>query len=107
MKGNREHTIPIGPLAKAELDQFPLPCTFNNWSNSHAKFLKGSGLDHFTRHDLRRTYSTIMAEWTPPHLLSRLLAHAEAGVLPVYNRYAYRAELREAVLTYERWITSL
>ena len=82
MKGNREHTIPIGPLAKAELDQFPLPCTFNNWSNSHAKFLKGSGLDHFTRHDLRRTYSTIMAEWTPPHLLSRLLAHAEAGVLP-------------------------
>ena len=25
MKGNREHTIPIGPLTQAELEQFPLP----------------------------------------------------------------------------------
>ncbi len=48
-----------------------------------------------------------MAEWTPPHLLSRLLAHAEGGVLPIYNRYAYLAEMREAVLTYERWLTTL
>jgi integrase len=106
MKGNREHTIPIGPLTQAELAKFPIPLTFNNWSNSHTAFLKATELAHFTRHDLRRSYSTVMAEWTPPHLLSRLLAHAEGGVLPVYNRYAYRAELREAVLTYERWLTT-
>jgi integrase len=106
MKGNREHTIPIGPLTKAELDRFPMPCAFNNWSTAHTTFLKASGLAHFTRHDIRRSYATAMAAWTPPHLLSRLLAHAEAGVLPVYNRYAYRAELREAVLTFEHWLTS-
>jgi integrase len=104
MKGNREHTIPIGPLARAELDQFPVPCTFTNWSNAHRAYLTGSGLAHHTRHDLRRSYSTVMAEWTPPHLLSRLLAHAQPGVLPVYNRYAYLTEMREAVLTFESWL---
>jgi integrase len=89
MKANREHTIPIGPLTSAELEQFPMPCTFSNWSTAHTRFLAVSGINHFTRHDLRRTYATVMAEWTPPHLLSRLLAHAEGGVLPIYNRYMY------------------
>ena len=107
MKASREHTIPIGPMTRAELDQFPMPCTFNNWSTAHTNFLKASGIPHFTRHDLRRTYSTVMAEWTPPHVLSRLLAHAEGGVLPIYNRYAYITEMRQAVLTYERWLTTL
>jgi len=107
MKSNREHTIPIGPLTQAELAKFPVPLSFTNWSNAHRAYLKGSGLAHHTRHDLRRSYSTVMAEWTPPHLLSRLLAHAQPGVLPVYNRYAYRAELREAALTFERWLTTL
>jgi integrase len=107
MKGNREHTIPIGPLTKAELNCFPMPCTFNNWSTAHTRFLAVSGIKHFTRHDLRRTYATVMAEWTPPHLLSRLLAHAQSGVLPVYNRYQYLAEMREAALTFERWLTRL
>jgi integrase len=106
MKGNREHTIPIGPLTQAELAKLPVPLSFTNWSHAHRAYLQGSGLAHHTRHDLRRSYSTVMAEWTPPHLLSRLLAHAQPGVLPVYNRYAYRAELREAVLTFERWITN-
>ena len=48
---------------------------------------------------------TVMAEWTPPHLLSRLLAHAEGGVLPIYVRYQYLTEMREVVLAFERWIT--
>jgi integrase len=107
MKGNREHTIPLGPLTKAELERFPMPCTFNNWSDAHKAFLKASGLTHFTRHDLRRSWATVMAEWTPPHLLSSLLAHAEAGVLPVYNRYAYRAEKAEAIQRFEAYLRSL
>jgi integrase len=106
MKGNREHTIPIGPLTQKELEPFPKPCPFTNWSTAHTNFLKATGLPHFTRHDIRRSYATHMAEWTPPHVLSRLLAHAEGGVLPIYNRYRYIAEMREAVLTYERWLTA-
>ena len=106
MKGNREHTIPIGPLTKAELDGFPMPCTFTSWSKEHASLLKATGLPHFTRHDIRRSWASAMAEWTPPHLLSRLLAHAEGGVLPIYNRYQYLSEMREAVLTFERWLTT-
>ncbi len=71
MKGSREHTIPIGTLTQAELAIFSMPCAFKNWSTAHTSFLKATGLPHFTRHDLRRSWSTVMAEWTPPHLLSR------------------------------------
>ena len=78
-----------------------MPCTFNNWSTAHNNFLKTTGIAHFTRHDLRRTYSTVMAEWTPPHILSRLLAHSEGGVTSIYNRYAYIHEMRPAILPYE------
>jgi integrase len=102
------HTIPIGPLTKAEIDQFPIPLTFNNYSNSHSAFLKATKLPHFTRHDLRRSYATVMAEWTAPHVLDRLLAHTRgqiSGVAAIYNRHAYLSEMREAVLTFERWIT--
>ena len=105
MKGSREHTIPIGTLTQAELAIFSMPCAFNNWSTAHTSFLKDTGLPHFTRHDLRRSWSTVMAEWTPPHLLSRLLAHAEGGVLPIYNRYQYLTEMRDAILAFERWIS--
>jgi integrase len=106
MKGNREHTIPIGALTKAELERFPMPCAFNNWSTAHASFLKATKILHFTRHDIRRSYATVMAEWTPPHLLSRLLGHSEGGVLPIYNRYQYKAELMQSVLTFERWLNT-
>jgi integrase len=104
MKGSREHTIPIGTMTQAELAIFSMPCAFNNWSTAHTSFLKATGLPHFTRHDLRRSWSTVMAEWTPPHLLSRLLAHAEGGVLPIYNRYQYLTEMRDAILAFEHWI---
>jgi integrase len=110
MKANRDHVIPIGPMTKELLNTFPLPCTFNNWSNAHVDFLKVSGIAHFTRHDLRRSYSTIMAQWTPPHVLERFLAHTKgqiSGVAAIYNRHSYMDEMREAVLTYERWLTTL
>jgi integrase len=107
MKGNREHTIPIGPLTQAELAKLPVPLSFTNWSNAHRAYLKGSGLAHHTRHDLRRSYSTVMAEWTPPHVLSRLLAHAQPGMMPIYNRYEHIAEKREAIRQWEACLTSL
>jgi integrase len=94
-------------MTRRELENFPKPCGFNNWSTAHTSFLKTAGLAHFTRHDLRRTYSTATAEWTLPHVLSRLLAHAEGGVLPIYNRYAYLAEMREAVLKWDEYLASL
>jgi integrase len=84
-----------------------MPCTFNNWSMAHTSFLTATKIPHFTRHDIRRSYATVMAEWTPPHLLSRLLAHAEGGVLPIYNRYQYFSEMREAILAFEDWISRL
>jgi integrase len=108
MKSNREHLIPIGPLTQEILTEFSIPLTFNNWSRSHSAFLKDTRLAHFTRHDIRRSYATIMAQWTPPHVLDRLLAHTRgqiSGVSAIYNRHAYIAEMREAILTYERWLT--
>ena len=77
MKGNREHTIPIGPLTQAELAKLPDALSFNNWSTRSQSFLQSyrPRSPHAPRPP--RKLSTVMAEWTPPHLLSRLLAHAQ------------------------------
>ncbi|MBV8739607.1 MAG: integrase arm-type DNA-binding domain-containing protein [Alphaproteobacteria bacterium] len=86
---------------------------YNNFSNDHRAFLKLSSVTHFTRHDLRRTYSTIHASiGTPPHITERLLAHkngTESGgpIAKIYNRYQYRAEMRAAVEAYEEWLGEL
>ena len=110
MKSNREHVLPIGPLTQEILKTFPIPLSFNNWSREHNRFLKISGLAHFRRHDLRRTYATIMAQWTPPHVLDRILAHTRgqiSGVAAIYNVRRYEKEMLEVVLEFEQWIKKL
>lgn len=57
----------------------------------------------FTAHDLRRTMASGMPEHcqVPPHVVSRLLNHVQAGVTnQVYNQYSYLPEMREAL---EEW----
>ena len=110
MKSNKDHLIPIGPLTKATLSTFPLPFTYTSFTLHHHRLLQETGLAHFTRHDLRRSYATIMAQWTPPHVLERLLAHTKgtiSGVSAVYNLHSYMREMRDAILTYETWLTNL
>jgi len=66
-------------------------------------------VQHFTRHDLRRTYSTGMARLgVPQHITELLLDHRSgttmSAVAAIYNRYNYEAEMRDAVAKWEKHI---
>jgi hypothetical protein len=67
--------------------------------------------------DLRRTFATKLASLrVPPHIVERLLNHRlgtlQAGgeisaVAAIYNRHQYLDEMREAVMKWEGYVTSL
>jgi integrase len=80
---------------------------WNGWSNGKKRIDRYVSIPHWTIHDLKRTYSTIMAEiGTPIHITERLLNHASgtttSGVVGIYNRYSYMDEMREAQENYEK-----
>lgn len=112
-KSNRQHTIPLEPIARQLLPShgasllFPARgrhVPFNGWSNSKALLDKLSGVTDWTLHDLRRTFATHLAELgVAPHVIERLLNHVTgtiSGVAAIYNRYSFMDEMRAAV---ERW----
>ncbi len=56
------------------------------------------GVEHFTIHDLRRTFRSLMArEGIPGHVAERCLNHSLKGVEGIYDRYDYLDERREAL----------
>lgn len=119
MKSGREHLIPIGPATQELLARRNTPLLFENgngkpfanYGKSHDVFLTTSGVPHFTRHDLRRTYSTGLARLgVAPHVIERLLDHSTgtiSGIAAIYNRYSFMAEMRQAVEKWEAHLTSL
>ncbi|MEP4702441.1 MAG: tyrosine-type recombinase/integrase, partial [Parasphingorhabdus sp.] len=83
-KNKREHAVPLGPRTLALLYDieggsryvFGTPADdkpYNGWSRSQRRIVKDTSLDHFTLHDLRRTFSTIHAKMgTPIHVTEKL-----------------------------------
>ena len=73
--------------------------------------LDACGIDSFTLHDLRRTYTTSMAALgTPIHVLEKLLNHSAGtirGVAAIYNRHSYFEEMKVAVALYEEKMQAL
>jgi integrase len=127
-KNHRAWTIPIGPKARAIIagaprlsERYVFPAlrqrqktttVFNGWGKPKARFDKECEVIDWTLHDLRRTYSSMHAKLgTPQMVVEKLLNHVSGGTLSpiaaVYNVHRYEAELRKAVLTYERWLTSV
>lgn len=121
-KNKREHAVPLGAQALALLHDieggsqyvFGTPADdkpYNGWSRSQRRIVKDTGLEHFTLHDLRRTFSTIHAKMgTPIHVTEKLLNHVSgtiSGVAAVYNRHSYMEEMREAVARYDEYIAKL
>lgn len=118
-KNKRTHQLPLSKRAKAVLAAQPVtsdwvfPATqriirgqgstfFNSWSKSKRDFDKSlKSVRPYTLHDLRRTFSTRLAELgTPIHVTERLLNHASgavSGVAAIYNRYSYMEEMRTAL----------
>jgi len=117
-KNGREHTFPFGELAVRALSEaipngellFAARGTtdrsFNGWSKAKMVFDRECGIDHWTLHDLRRTFSTIQARiGTAPHITERILNHQIGTLTPIakiYNRYSYLEEMREAMFKYEQ-----
>lgn len=112
MKTNREHRVPFA-LATGQLLQkcFPIegyyfsPATaigrpFTAWSKNKDALDKLAGIEPWTLHDLRRTWSTNAARLdVPPHITERILSHVapEGKVAAIYNRWKFEREMRWAV----------
>lgn len=116
-KNKREHRIPLGSIAKKIIDVAPsstdllfpsrsnADTMFSGWSKAKRNFDHDLDINPWTLHDLRRTYSSKMAELgVPIHVLEKLLNHVSgvvSGVAAIYNRHTYLPEMREAVDRYE------
>lgn len=85
---------------------------FSAWSKNKAKLDRRCGVTDWVVHDLRRTFSTKMAEWqiAPPHVIERILNHTVGSMTPIariYNRWNYLAEMKEAMQRYEKKLGQL
>ncbi|MBK8458712.1 MAG: integrase arm-type DNA-binding domain-containing protein [Phyllobacteriaceae bacterium] len=122
-KNKREHRVPLGPKAKAILDSLPggtdhfFPsrtsddCPYNGWAKSKRVFDEPLGIEPYVLHDLRRTFSSKLAETGAPiHVTERILNHVSgtvSGVAAVYNRYSYSAEMLGAMCAMDNYLSSL
>lgn len=101
-KNRRTHTFPYPPIADPLLEGtgllFPArgkETPFNGWSKSKAALdMRLTNVAPWTIHDLRRSTATHIAQFTPPHIVERILNHTQQGTAPIYNRHAYIEEMR-------------
>lgn len=117
-KNKREHTIPIGPHTKQLIGELPdntdllFPSRFgddapwNGWAKAKRYFDEPLQIAPWTLHDLRRTYSSKMAELgVPIYVTEKLLNHVSgtvSGIAAVYNRYSYMEEMQRAASRFEQ-----
>ncbi len=85
---------------------------FSNWGKEKKKLDDLCGVSDWVIHDLRRTFSTKMAEWqlAPPHIIERILNHVTGTMSPlsrIYNRATYLVEMRGALELYEKKLAQL
>lgn len=85
---------------------------FSGWSKGKTTLDELCGVTDWVIHDLRRTFSTKMAEWqiAPPHVIERILNHVTGSMSPlarIYNRWNYLAEMKEALERYEKKLAQL
>jgi len=112
-KNKRPHTIPASELVLSYLDELPFgrEGAYNGWSNGKRRIDNWVKIDHWTLHDLRRTFATIHAELgTPIHITEKLLNHASgslSGVVSIYNKYSYLDEMRTAQEQYEVFLADI
>ncbi|HEQ1856697.1 TPA: tyrosine-type recombinase/integrase [Providencia alcalifaciens] len=61
--------------------------------------------EHWTAHDLRRTFSTYLNDLgQPPHVVEQLVGHIMTGVMAVYNKSQY---MNEKMVTLNIWLDEL
>jgi integrase len=85
-------------------------------SNAMAKICRRVGIEDATPHDLRRTAATLLSEalarkgqddWVAALILGHTSGKRSPRVTQIYNRYAYRDEIQEAMLLLEATLLSI
>ena len=121
-KNHRDHFIPLTDLTAQVLARIPIlgaqlfpasrshvagrPTTaYNGFTKDVPALRRLVKLDHFTLHDLRRSFSSQMAALGVPQLIvEKLLNHVSGGVQSpiarVYNRYSYASEMGAALASF-------
>ena len=84
---------------------------FTAWSHNMNRLYNLCGFRDFTAHDLRRTFSSLLAKWqcADPHIIELLLGHANAltPMAKVYNRWTYFPQMKAAMERYEQELARL
>jgi integrase len=128
-KNGRPHTFPYGDAVTALLQELPRAgplfpgrrkhldegpgeiSQFNGFSKATDAFRTSCGIQHWTLHDLRRTYATGLARLgVAPQTIEALLNHVTGTlsvIARVYNRHSYLPEARAAAALWENHIASL
>lgn len=121
-KNHRTHILPLSKTALHIIETregassyvFPgkdISQPFNGFRRAKDNLDKELGIDHFTLHDLRRTFSSNMARLgVPIHVTEKMLNHQSGsfgGVAGVYNRHGYMAEMQAAMREHEGFLKSL
>ena len=123
VKNKREHRLPLPPTAISVIGSLPdtgdlfFPARtnsekpFNGWGKCKSRFDEPLGIDPYTLHDLRRTFSSNMAmQGVPIQVTEKILNHISgtvSGVAAVYNRYSYFDEMSEALERYDEFLAKL
>jgi integrase len=91
-----QYKVPLTPHVRAAMRRLgatPMPMDHRVLSRA----LRRRGFT-FTPHDLRRTFSTRLADLgVMPHVIEKLLNHRMTGVMAVYNKAEYWPERRAAM----------
>lgn len=89
---------------------------FSGWHQSKQRLddrirVNGATVDAWRVHDLRRSAATFMAELgTPPHIIESILNHrggTRGGIAAIYNRAEYETPIRNALTTWDAFLTAL
>jgi integrase len=119
-KNNREHIVPLSPLAATMLPPrlegrdwvFGNGSGFSGYSNPKAVLDERSGVRSWVIHDCRRSFATLMGEklGVLPHIIEAVLNHqsgTKAGIVGVYQRSRYLEECRAALSAWAEYIERL
>ena len=119
-KNGKAHRIPLSPMAKkliseASGDDFLFPSRRQDRPVDPRSLTRAMTFsrdyidtDRFSIHDLRRTCGTYLAALGISQFdISRVLNHTDKGVTATYNRYAYDAEKKKALLKWARRLQNI
>jgi hypothetical protein len=68
----------------------------------------GKPLEHWTIHDLRRTFRTGLGRiGIAPHVAELCINHAKGGVQAIYDRHTYQPQIKAALAAWAAHIEQL